>query len=176
MAGSSRKRRERLLNAARGYLFLEMPDHALTELSSIQDPDRSALAYYELKGEALKQKGDFREALQAYARALAEKPGELSLLLGMAWCYKRTGQLPRSIAAMQDAYRAHPDEPIVLYNLACYYALAGEKALALSWLGRALRMKGSLRKLIPEETDFDPLRGDPDFHFVAGTQEDEADE
>lgn len=176
MTGSVRKRRERLLNAARGYLFLEMPDHALTELSGIDDPERSPFTYYELKGEALKQKEDHRGALLAYSRALSEKPGDLSVLLGLAWCYKRIGQLPRSIAAMQDAYRAHPDEPIVLYNLACYYALAGEKSLALSWLGRALRMKSSLRKLLPEEADFDHLRGDPDFHFIAGTHEDRENE
>ncbi|NOX54523.1 MAG: hypothetical protein GXP27_08805, partial [Planctomycetes bacterium] len=51
--------------------------------------------------------------------------------------------------------------------------LAGDKDGALRWLGRALRMDPSLRELIPEETDFDPLRNDPDFRFVAGIDTDQ---
>jgi hypothetical protein len=83
--------------------------------------------------------------------------------MGLAWCYKRVGQLPKAIAAMHTAHRANAKEPIVLYNLACYYSLAQNKLQALTWLGRALRMERSLVNLIAEESDFDPLRHDPDF-------------
>ena len=51
-----------------------------------------------------------------------------------------------------------------------YYSLAGDKTQALSWLGRALRMKSSLRSLIADESDFDPLRDDPDFQYVTGAE------
>jgi len=54
----------------------------------------------------------------------------------------------------------------VLYNLACYFALASDKVHALSWLGRAIRMESSLRELIPDETDFDSLRDDADFRLI----------
>ncbi len=33
--------------------------------------------------------------------------------------------------------------PVVLYNLACYYSLAGEKDNALSWLGRSRDVPGN---------------------------------
>jgi tetratricopeptide (TPR) repeat protein len=144
-----------------------MATHALRELKGIDDPEDSAFDVNRLRGEALQQLGEHEAAIDAYTRALDEKPDDLSVLLGMAWCYKRTDQLQRAISAMEQAYRAAPNEPIVLYNLACYFALAGEKAQALSWLGRALRMRRELRQLIAEETDFDTLRGDPDFQFVA---------
>lgn len=172
MGISARRRRERLLEAARGYLLLDMPDHALEQLDAIPEPERSPFVINELRGEALRAKGEYAAALKAYGRALVENPTDLTVLMGMAWCYKRTGHLPKSIAAMHEAYRAHPDEPIVLYNLACYYALAGNKTQALSWLGRALRMRSELRRLIASETDFDGLRNDPDFQLVAGTRED----
>ena len=64
---------------------------------------------------------------------------------------------------MHDAYLAHRETPVVLYNLSCYYALAGQKTQALSWLARALRMDADLRRLIPDETDFDPIRNEPEF-------------
>ena len=159
---------ERRLEAADGYLLLEMPDHALRELDAVSDPEPVAFRYYQLRGEALRQKCRHEEALPAFERAHACRSDDLTVILGMAWCYKRTGQLPKAIAAMEDAYQSHSDEPIVLYNLSCYLALAGQKEQALSWLGRALRMQPSLRRLILDETDFDRLRGDPDFEFVAG--------
>ena len=43
----------------------------------------------------------------------------------MAWCYKRTNQLPRAITSMERAYRINPKEAVILYNLSCYWSLAG---------------------------------------------------
>ena len=159
--------RRRLLEAAQGYLALGMCDHALAELRAIGDPEGMQFEYYRLRGEVLREKKDYDSALEAFARALDEEPGDLAVLLGMAWCYKRTDQLSRAVATMQQAYQFAPQEPIVLYNLSCYFALAGNKPQAISWLGRALRLERALRELIPDESDFDRLRDDPDFQFVA---------
>ncbi len=169
MARNERVLRERRIEAAGGYLMLEMPDQALRVLSEIKDPEKCPFELNKHRGEAFRQKKQHEKALIAFRRALAEKPSELSVMLGMSWCYKRTDQLPKAIAAMEQAYRLFSDESIVLYNLACYLALAGEKDQALSWLGRSLRMNGSLRELIPNESDFDQLRDDPGFQLIAGT-------
>jgi Flp pilus assembly protein TadD len=166
MALSARTRRERRLEAARGYLALDMPNQALRELNAIDDPEECPFAAHHLRGEALRQREDYESALDHFQLALGEEPKDLSVLLGMAWCLKRVDRLDDAITTMERAYECAPQEAIVLYNLACYHALAGHKSLALSWLGRALRMEGSLRVLIPEESDFDGLRHDPDFQFV----------
>lgn len=165
-AVKARIRRNRHLQAAEGYLTLQLPDHALDELRTVQSDAETATAVNLLRGEAFRQKGEYRAALRFFRRVLRENPRDVAVLMGMAWCYKRTGRLRRAIRAMRQANRVDPDQPVVLYNLACYYALAGEKPQALSWLGRALRKEGALRKLIPAERDFDGLRDDPDFEFV----------
>lgn len=185
--------RRRKLEAACGYLELNMPEHALRELGRIPDPESIPLDFYRLRGEGLRALNRFDDALDAYHRALAIDSEDMGVLAGMAWCYKRIGQLDKAIEAMEQAYQSHPKELIVLYNLACYFSLAGEKAQALSWLGRALRMESSLRKqhsegeggLLPwgfghlepslreriaEEPDFDPLRNDPDFQYLTGSR------
>ena len=174
MAISPKRRRERLLEAARGYLTLEMPDHALRELRRIDSSEEDLFDLCQLKGESLRQKKEHEEALAVFSRALEERPDDLTVLMGMAWCFKRTDQLPHAISTIEQAYQASPKQPIVLYNLSCYFSLAGDKAQALSWLGRALRMEPSLRELIPDESDFDPLRNDPDFQFVIGIDEQES--
>ena len=167
MSDRAAKRRERRLEAARGYLLLEMPEHALRELNGIEDPQECWFEIEQLRGEALREQQDYDSALAAFQHADKLQPNDITVLFGMAWCYKRTDRLDRAIDSMERAYLTEPNEPVVLYNLACYFSLAGEKEQSLSWLGRALRMEQSLRKLIPDEPDFDPLRDDPDFRSIA---------
>lgn len=168
MADPLQLRRKRRMDAAEGYLLLDMPDHALRELDAVDRTDEYSFEWNQLRGEALRQKQEYAEALEFLQRAHAERPEELDVLLAMAWCYKRIDQLHKAIAALEKAYQFAADRAIVLYNLACYYCLAGDKERSLSLLGRALRLDGHYRKLIPGEPDFDLLRNDPDFQFVAG--------
>jgi tetratricopeptide (TPR) repeat protein len=154
------------MSAAEGFLTLNMPDHALRELGSIEDVGDERFKACMLRGEALLLKNSQEQALSAFREAHVEKPTDLMALMRMAWCFKRTDQIHRAIDAMKLAYQFHKDIPVVLYNLACYYSLAGEKDDALSWLGRAFRMDRELLKLIPNETDFDPLRDDADFQHL----------
>jgi tetratricopeptide (TPR) repeat protein len=186
MASKAQLDHARRLQAASGYLDLEMPAHALRALEGIARPEATPFEFHYLRGQALRLAGRFGEALVAFSRAREYQPENLDVLMGLAWCFKRTDQLARAISTMEEAYRAHPKVPVVLYNIACYYSLAGDKTQSLSWLGRALRMEASLRKqvgddpdlqalgmrtslrdLIPDESDFDSLRNDPDFQYLA---------
>lgn len=159
-------RSERHLEAARGYLTLDMPEQALRELRRVPADAECAGVVSCLRGEALRQQECFDEALEAYRHAEADDPSDLITLLGIAWCSKRIDRLDDAIAVMHRAYDAAPNEAVVLYNLACYYALAENKVDALSWLGRALRLDAALAREIPAETDFDSLRNDDDFRFI----------
>ncbi len=170
MVSKAKLDHDRRLLAASGYLDLDMPDHALRALDGIAHPESTPFEFHVLRGMALRCAGRFAEALAAFSRAREERPDNLDVLMGMAWCFKRTDQLPRAISIMEDAYRAHPKVPVVLYNIACYYSLAGDKVQALSWLGRALRMNADLRKLIDDESDFDSLRNDPDFQYITNLE------
>lgn len=166
MAFNPDKVRARLLRAAEGYLSLDLPDQALRELNRIEDVGDDRYGVYLMRGEALRVKQEHRQALDAFRQAHLEKPTDLSALFGMAWCFKRIDQLSNAIDAMKLAYQFHKSEAVVLYNLACYYSLAGEKENALSWLGRSLRMDRELLTKIADESDFDPLRNDSDFQHL----------
>ena len=160
------KRQLRKLEAAEGYLLLGMAEQSLRELNGIRDCCAMSFDWYSLKGEACRQLGRFDEALDAFQVACDRRPDDVRVLCGMAWCYKRTHQLSRAIVVAEEAYQADPSQAVLLYNLACYFALAEDKPQALSWLGRALRMDSSLCRLIPNESDFDGLRTDADFQFI----------
>ena len=166
MNKKDRSRSDRLLTAAEGYMTLEMYTHALASLDRIEGPNKEGFEANYLRGDALRNLGRHEEALEAFHRASEAKPDDVSLLMAMAWCCKRTNRLPRAITLMEQAYKIAPKEAVILYNLSCYWSLAGNKTQSLSWLGRALRMDASFRQLIDDESDFDPLRHDPDFQMI----------
>lgn len=166
MVFDANQQRRRLLQAAEGYLILDMTEQALESLRRIVDPGPDRFSYYMLQGEVWRARREHHRALEWLQQAHELAPQDLDVLMAMAWCFKRTDRLDLSIDTMRQAYQFHATTPVVLYNLACYYSLAGNKEQALSWLGRALRLNRSMGKLIPDETDFDPLRGDPDFQHL----------
>jgi len=57
---------------------------------------------------------------------------------------------------------------VALYNLACFYALSGEKGKAVSGLKEALRLNPALTDWSKQDPDFDSIRDDPDFLAVYG--------
>jgi uncharacterized Ntn-hydrolase superfamily protein len=52
------------------------------------------------------------------------------------------------------------EEPMLLYNLACYESLAGRREAALAHLRRALELDASYRTMALRDPDFDPIRAD----------------
>ncbi len=86
----------------------------------------------------------------------------------LAWCYKRTGRLDLAIESLEQTLIVEPDEPLLRYNLACYLSLAGQKRRALRQLSQALAIDPTYRKLAENESDFDPLRADPEFKSLFG--------
>jgi Flp pilus assembly protein TadD len=166
---------ERRIEAAEGYLMLEMPEQALRELRVVEahvgSDDLRHPSIARFRGEAYRLQQDYEEGARQFLAAQSDDPEDLEVSIGLAWCLKRTDRLEEAIDVMMAAYQFHDEEPIVLYNLACYFALASDKVHALSWLGRAIRMEGSLRELVPDETDFDTLRHDADFQLIVNEGE-----
>jgi tetratricopeptide (TPR) repeat protein len=58
---------------------------------------------------------------------------------------------------------AHPQLPLVLYNVACCESLAGRTTDALEHLRRAIDQSERCRSLAKDDSDFDPIREEPAF-------------
>ena len=183
--------RQRKLEAACGYLELNMPEHALRELGRITDPEATPFDFYRLHGEGLRAIDRLKRRSTPTVRALAVDPEDIGVLAGMAWCYKRHGAAAQGDRG-DGASLSGPSQGIDCALQPRLLFFAGRREVpALSWLGRALRMESSLRKQYPEgeggfarwgfsqfepslreriaeEPDFDPLRNDPDFQYLTG--------
>jgi tetratricopeptide (TPR) repeat protein len=153
----------RAIEEAEGYAELGMPEHALRALqkrgSLVHGNGRACY----LLGETLRDLSRYEEALLPLERSADLLPDDIHVLLALGWCYKRTGQLGKAIESLEKAVRIDSSEAVLHYNLACYWSLARNRTLALRYLTRALEIDTNFRDMIGEESDFNPLRHDPEF-------------
>jgi tetratricopeptide (TPR) repeat protein len=163
---SHRIRMQRVLREAEGYLELNMPQNALSMLARIDDPGTFRGQELYLTGEALRALERFDEALPPLKQAADLLPSNIHVWLALGWCYKRTGQLERAIQSLEQAEEVDPKLALIHYNLACYWSLAGKKTRALSYLTRAIKLDPHFRDLVGDESDFDPIRSDPEFRAL----------
>ncbi len=167
---SNRRILQQTIQEAEGYLELGMNDHALHALQH-----RGAIVHGSgracyLLGETLREMGRYEEALFPLERSADLVPDDIHAWLALGWCYKRTGQLSRAIGALERAVHVDPGEPVLQYNLACYWSLARNRELALRHLAKALDLDCNYRDLVQDEPDFDALRDDPQFQQLTGAE------
>jgi thioredoxin-like negative regulator of GroEL len=76
------------------------------------------------------------------------------------------GAREEGLRLAERALAIDPDEPAVLYNLACVYALAGEPERALDCLEEVVGKDFGLKDWIVHDHDLASLRGTPRFEAV----------
>ncbi len=166
VAVANRVRLQRMLREAEGYLELNMPRQALEILDRIDHPGtfRAQLLY--LKGEAQRALEKYTEALPYLVESVDLAPSNIHAWLALGWCYKRIGQLPQAIESLLRAREIDATEPVIEYNLACYYSLQQAIPQALAHLARAIDQNPAYRDMVGAEPDFDPIRSDPAFRAL----------
>ena len=153
----------RTIEEAEGYIELGMNEHALRSLQR-----RGALVHGNgracyLMGETLREMARYEEALLPLQRSADLIPDDIHVLMALAWCYKRTGQLAKAIESLERAVTIDASEGILHYNLACYWSLARNRTLGTAVPLCALELDTNFRDMIADEADFNPLRHDPEF-------------
>jgi len=71
----------------------------------------------------------------------------------------------------REVIEARPRYADPLYNLACCESLAGRSADAIEHLRQAIDQSERLRSLAADDSDFDPIRGEPAFKELVGEEE-----
>jgi tetratricopeptide (TPR) repeat protein len=111
--------------------------------------------------------------------AVATEPGSTVLAMGgrpgepfqeSAWeyymaasPYARTKDYDRALEVVQEGLERHPDNGSLLYNVACFEALAGRRKDALAHLRRAFELEPKAREWAQSDSDLDPIRDDPEY-------------
>lgn len=73
------------------------------------------------------------------------------------------GRFDEGIALIEEALRERPDNPSVLYNLACAESRGGRTTDALAHLGQAVAINAKYVEFARNDPDFEAIRGEPGF-------------
>jgi mannose-6-phosphate isomerase-like protein (cupin superfamily) len=82
--------------------------------------------------------------------------------------YFATKEYDKAHEALSQAHEAYPDDPTVLFNLACAESLLGRSDDAIGHLQESIAIDESFRELAKTDTDFDPIREDSRFRELIG--------
>jgi tetratricopeptide (TPR) repeat protein len=78
--------------------------------------------------------------------------------------HARAGDWDRAVELTAEGLARHPDNPAVLYNLACFEAEGGRRSEALEHLRRAFELDPEkVRAWAADDSDLDSIRDDPTF-------------
>jgi uncharacterized Ntn-hydrolase superfamily protein len=97
---------------------------------------------------------------------------ELRRLLGihLVWdalrrasLFHEPGEYARGVKLLREALGRHGEDPVLLYDLACFESLAGDTDEALAHVARSLELDPQLRSGAAADSDFEALRQDPRF-------------
>jgi tetratricopeptide (TPR) repeat protein len=156
----------RRLAEAEGYLTLGMADKCLAILRSRVNWSSMPFESNLLAGLAHRERKDYPTAIVHLEKAARFKPADMDIALALGWCYKRTNRLAQAIDALTRALVKNPGEPLLHYNLSCYWSLAGNVAHAVEHLQKTLKLAPQMVVMVPAESDFDPIRHDPVFQAL----------
>ena len=139
----------------------------LSTLDRIDNPGGLRGHILFIRGQALRTMERYGDAVRPLREAADFEPENYHIRLALGWCYKRVKRLDLAIQALEEALEVNSEHAILHYNLACYWSLAGNVKLAVTYLSQAFDLEPNYRDLVISERDFDPVRNHP--HFLALT-------
>ena len=100
--------------------------------------------------------------------ALGGKPGVAHEPSAWEWMFAslpaaRAGDWDEAIRISEEGLAEQPDNPRLLYNLACWESRGGRTADAIEHLRQAVAGDSKLGELAATDADFDPIRNEPNF-------------
>ena len=171
-------------NRGNSHLLKGHLDEAIADYKSATEKDPKYAQAFANRGHAKQAKGLKDEAVADWEKALEVAPpdwplradlearinaAEVTRLLREASDHHRQKRYREAIETFKKLIEAHPKSGHVIaaaYNTACCYALLGEKATALDWLERAVKMGYSDADHLDKDSDLDSIRSDSKFRTI----------
>jgi tetratricopeptide (TPR) repeat protein len=98
-----------------------------------------------------------------YERLIKTNPDYVEALIPLAEAYTQKGRIHEGLEIDKRLSRLREDDPVVHYNLACSYALVGEKEAALAALRMAVSLGYDDWKHLVKDPDLKSLHDDAAF-------------
>jgi lipopolysaccharide biosynthesis regulator YciM len=147
----------RILQTAEGYLELGMLDHAALELEHLEPEARTRGDVLTIRCRLFMAAQQW-EAMRDVARHLVSmNTMNVQHWIWAAWATRRAENISAARVILQKAKAAHPDDPMIDYNLACYSCQLGEIEEARILLKNAIMANEAFKMMALKDPDLEPL-------------------
>ncbi len=117
--------------------------------------------------ERLEEKEKMNELLNAailmYPRYLSLHPDDARAHIFFALTLVRAGRVEEAKVRAARAIELSPNDPLMFYNAACFYATIGETSLSLASLKNAITSGYGFYEWIKRDPDLDRIRNEPEY-------------
>ena len=104
-----------------------------------------------------------QSAVQIFPRYLSLHPDDARAHMHFAIALVRSGRLEEGKAEAARAIELSPNDPLMFYNVACFYANVGDKPLAVKALKDAISTGYGFYEWIKRDPDLDIIRNEPEY-------------
>lgn len=118
---------------------------------------------YERLGEKDKYNETIQAALQVYPRYLLLHPDDARAHMYYAITLSQAGKTEHAKTTATKAIELNPNDPLMLYNAACFYARLGEKRLALESLKNSVVAGHEDYEWFKRDPDLNSIRNEPEY-------------
>jgi len=105
-------------------------------------------------------------ALGTLERHLKLNPHDTRAIYFAAQNLYRIGERDKAVAMAEQAMQQGMNEPVVLYNVACFYTGLGETARAIDLLEQAVDLGWGDRAWMENDSDLESLHAEPRFQAL----------
>ncbi|MFH1361016.1 MAG: hypothetical protein ABIJ41_08340 [Candidatus Omnitrophota bacterium] len=101
--------------------------------------------------------------IEFYQKVVIERPNFVEALIALGDLYTKKGLINEGLKVDERLSKLKPDDPLILYNLACSYSLLGNNDLAFDAIKKAIHHGYDDFSHLKKDQDLENLRRDPRF-------------
>ncbi len=114
-------------------------------------------------GEKEKLDGLIKKLYEIFPLYLKDNPNDGRTRTYYAKVLINMGKLEEAKEEEERALKLNPDDPLMVYNAACFYSLIGEKTLAINYLKDAIRLGFANYDWMKIDSDLNSIRNESEF-------------
>ncbi len=145
------------LEAAEGYLQLEMAEDALVELRNMPAKEHGSERYKELLLATQMMLQLWKPAAVTALELCKIDRKEKSYFIHAAFCLHESGNTLAALRQLLSGPKLLFGDPLYHYNLACYHAVLGNLTDARACLDKSFKLDPELEKTASEDSDLKSL-------------------
>jgi len=147
----------RALQAADGYLFLNMAAEALAEIRSVKKPESSEPDVMLAQNRVLLHLGRWKQVERLAQRAAKAHPEREEFTVQQAFALHQMQKASEAVGVLESAPDWIRRTGILHYNLACYEAQLGDKKAARECINAAFQINEAMRKNAKVDPDLQEI-------------------